>query len=93
MKENEMLSETNCEQCGKFRKEEHVCAEQTKPLFEVGQIVVMKGKKELPFRIIGRQWNLGSWFYQWNRRNAAAEHMIRALTPVESHGGAPAGGK
>lgn len=56
---------------------------QSEPKFHVGQIVVVKSlKKQLPFRIIGVTWNDG-WFYQWNRRNYAAESMLRELTDEE----------
>ena len=55
-----------------------------KPKFKVGQIVVMKSiKQELPFRIIGSMYEAGEWFYQWNRKNYAAEHMLRELTAEE----------
>lgn len=57
--------------------------EKPQPKFKVGQIVVMKGlKKQLPFRILGMVWNDG-WFYRWDRRNCASEHMIRELTEEE----------
>ena len=53
------------------------------PKFKVGQIVVMKSlKRELPFRIIGTIYEDG-WFYRWNSRNYAAEHMLREQTPAE----------
>ena len=53
------------------------------PKFKVGQIVVMNStKKQIPFRIQDVIWE-GEWFYKWNRKNAAAEHMIRALTDEE----------
>jgi hypothetical protein len=53
--------------------------------FKVGQIVVMKSlKKQLPFRIIAMECTEDGWFYAWNRKNYAAESMIRAVTPEES---------
>lgn len=58
-------------------------AEKTKPKFKVGQVVAMKGTKKQPiFRIIAMDWADG-WFYAWNRKNLAAEHMLRELTPEE----------
>lgn len=62
-----------------------VTEECSAPKFNVGQIVVMKSvKKELPFRILGVLREGTEWFYQWNRNNYAAEHMIRALTAEEA---------
>jgi hypothetical protein len=55
---------------------------KTKPKFKTGQIVVMNNFKRTPFRIVETVWNDG-WFYKWNRNNAAAESMIRELTPEE----------
>ena len=53
--------------------------------FQVGQIVVMKSmKKQLPFRILEAVYEDGEWLYRWDRRNFAAEHMIRALTDDET---------
>jgi hypothetical protein len=53
------------------------------PKYKVGQVVVMNSlKKQLPFRIVSVRWQDG-WFYGWNSRNAAAEEMIRKLTPEE----------
>jgi len=52
------------------------------PKFAVGQVVVMKGKRELPFRIVDMMWDDG-WFYAWNRKNYAAESIIRQLTKEE----------
>jgi hypothetical protein len=57
-------------------------AEKSEPKFKVGQIVVMNGKKEPPFRVIERIWQNG-WFYKWNRNNAASESMLRDLTSEE----------
>mgnify|MGYP005819518725 CR=1 FL=1 len=57
--------------------------ERPQPKFHKGQIVAMKGlKKQLPFRILDVMWrdDDNGWFYAWNRRNYAAESMIRALT-------------
>jgi hypothetical protein len=57
--------------------------EKTEPKFRVGQVVMMKSlKKPLPFQIRGMIWEDG-WFYQWNKKNYAAEHMIRDLTLEE----------
>ena len=53
-----------------------------KPIFEIGEIVVMTDKKQTPFRIIGRIYEKG-WFYKWNRNNYAAENMLRKLTSRE----------
>lgn len=56
---------------------------KTEAKFQVGQIAVLKhSKKVLPFVILEAVWNYG-WFYKWNSRNAAAEHMVRELTPQE----------
>ena len=57
-------------------------AKKRNPKYKVGQIVVMTGPKQLPFRIIEVIWNNG-WYYRWNRNNAASESMIRELTPEE----------
>ena len=58
-------------------------SKDTEPKFKVGQIVVLTTiKKELPFRIFDRYWNDG-WFYFWNRKNAAAESMLRELNSTE----------
>lgn len=54
------------------------------PKFKVGQVVVMKSlKKELPFRILEVVESEGEWFYGWNRRDLASEHMLRELTAEE----------
>ena len=58
-------------------------SEKTEPTFKVGEVVMMKSlKKPLPFRILGMIWE-DEWFYQWNKKNYAAEHMLRELTPDE----------
>lgn len=58
-------------------------SEKTEPKFQVGQIAVLNhSKKTLPFVILEAIWNDG-WFYKWNSRNAASEHMVRGLTPQE----------
>ncbi len=60
--------------------------EKTKPKFKVGQIVVIASlKKNLPFRITEVLWN-ESWFYRWNKNNAASESMLRELTTEEKGG-------
>jgi len=60
--------------------------EKTAAKFQVGQIAVLNhSKKILPFLILESIWNDG-WFYKWNSRNAASEHMIRELTPQEVGG-------
>lgn len=57
--------------------------ERPEPKFKVGQIVAMKAMKKQPiFRILKMHYDEG-WFYAWNRKNFAAEHMIRELTPEE----------
>jgi hypothetical protein len=57
--------------------------EKTEPKFKVGQVVMMNSlKKPRPFQILGMIWE-DEWFYQWNKKNHAAEHMIRELTPEE----------
>lgn len=57
------------------------------PKFKVGQIVVMKGlKKQLPFRILEIVRNEYGIFYRWDRKNCAAESMIRELTEDEKGG-------
>jgi len=54
-------------------------SERPVPKFTVGQVVVINSlKKQPPFRISAIEWNDG-WFYAWNRKNYAAESMIRAL--------------
>lgn len=56
----------------------------SEPKLKVGQVVVMKSlKKELPFRILEVVESDGDWFYGWNRRNLASEHMLRVLTAEE----------
>jgi hypothetical protein len=63
-----------------------------KPKFKVGQIVVMKSlKKQLPFRVLEVHEFEGEYFYRWDRKNHAAEHMIRELTDEEIGRGAPHG--
>lgn len=58
--------------------------DQKESKFKVGQIVVMKSpNKPIPFRILGMMYEFNEWYYQWNRKNYAAEHMIRALTLEE----------
>ena len=57
--------------------------ERPEPKFKVGQIVAMKDMKKQPnFKILKVMWDDG-WFYAWNRKNFAAEHMLRELTPDE----------
>ena len=52
--------------------------------FNIGQVVMMVGlKKPMPFIILDKYLADGEWFYFWNRWAAAAEYMIRALTPKE----------
>ncbi len=56
-----------------------------KAKFKKGQVVmVVIGKKSLPFKIQKVIWQDESWFYQWNSNNAAAEHMIRPLDDKEA---------
>ena len=56
----------------------------SEPKFKVGQVVVMKGsKKQLPWRILDIEHTEDGWFYAWNRKNYAAESMIRTLTAEE----------
>ncbi len=58
--------------------------ERPTPKFSLDQIVVMTStKKAMPFRILEVIWDDG-WFYRWDRKNCAAEHMIRPLTAEES---------
>ncbi len=58
--------------------------DRPEPKFKVGQVVVMESvKKQLPFRILFVEWGDPGWFYGWNSKNAAAESMIRKLTPQE----------
>lgn len=58
--------------------------ERPAPKFTKGQIVVMKSlKRALPFRILDVKWAISEWCYAWNRKNYAAEHMLRALTDEE----------
>lgn len=56
---------------------------RAQPKFKVGQIVVLKNvRKQLPFRVLGMTWESG-WYYQWNKKNFAAESMLRELTAEE----------
>lgn len=69
-----------------YRCPEEVEMQETdmpRPKFKVGQVVVMNAtKQQIPFRIRGVEWHDG-WFYQWNRRNWASEHMLRRLSDEE----------
>jgi hypothetical protein len=57
------------------------------PKFKVGQIVVMQSmKKQLPFRILDKMQVGDEWHYAWNKKNYAAEHMLRELTENEKGG-------
>lgn len=57
--------------------------ERPESRFKVGQVVAMTKMKNQPvFRIQAMHYDDG-WFYAWNRKNFAAEHMIRELTPEE----------
>jgi len=61
-------------------------SERPPPKFEVGQIVMMTNlKKPRPFKVVDRMWNhrFGGWWYAWNRKNYAAETMLRAQTKAE----------
>jgi hypothetical protein len=61
--------------------------EKTDPKYKIGQVVMMKSlKKPLPFLILGMIFAEGEWFYQWNKKNYAAEHMIRELQQEELGG-------
>ena len=54
------------------------------PKFNLGEIAVMKHRTRcLPFKIMALTFEAGEWFYQWNRKNYAAEHMLRKQTPEE----------
>jgi hypothetical protein len=54
------------------------------PKFNVGQVVIWEStKRAFAFKIIGRLENMGEWYYQWDKRNSAAESMLRALTDEE----------
>lgn len=57
-----------------------------KPKFKVGQVVIMIGHDNLPFKILDVIWEGDMWFYKWNRNNAAAENMLRKLTNAEVSG-------
>jgi hypothetical protein len=58
--------------------------DRPQPKFKVGQIVVMRGlKKQSPFRILRVIWSDYGWFYAWDKKNCAAEAMIRELTSEE----------
>lgn len=62
----------------------HEHSRNPEPKFKVGEIAVMKSmKRNIPFRILGMTFEVGEWFYQWNRRNYAAEHMLRKQTTEE----------
>ena len=54
------------------------------PQFKVGQVVVIKrSKKQQLLRIVDMCLESGEYFYAWNSRNMAAEHMLRPLTDEE----------
>jgi len=54
------------------------------PKFSVGQVVVLSSSRKQPvFRICSAEWHDGEWFYGWNSKNAAAEHMLRKLNRDE----------
>ena len=53
------------------------------PKFKVGQIVVMKIKTELQFRVIDMQFVGDSWAYARNRKSYVSEISLRALTLQE----------
>jgi len=58
--------------------------DRPQPKYKIGQVVVMKGmRKQQPFRVLSLAWNLNEWFYRWDSRNFAAEHMLRELTDEE----------
>lgn len=58
--------------------------DKAEPKFKVGQIVIIKsGNRAIPFRILGMMYEYDEWYYQWNRKNFAAEHMIRSLSIEE----------
>lgn len=60
--------------------------QQSKPKFEMGQVVAIKStKKQVVFRILAANFfpDSGEWGYQLDRKNWLAEHMLRALTEKE----------
>jgi len=52
-----------------------------KAKFHQGQIVLFKGRA-IPFLEVIEQ--DGEFYYKWNRKNAAAEHMLREQTECEA---------
>ncbi len=53
--------------------------------FHVGQVVAMKhATRTATFKILGVMWeDDAGWYYQWNKRNWAAESLLRSLTLEE----------
>jgi hypothetical protein len=58
--------------------------DRPEPMFSVGQIAVMKSlKREMPFRVTSVDWIDGDWFYGWDSKNVAHQHMVRKATLEE----------
>lgn len=56
--------------------------------FKVGQVVALKRSEKFAcFKILEAEYfsDHNEWFYRWNRKNWAAESMLRELTPQETH--------
>lgn len=55
----------------------------SEPKFAVGQVVIFKGKKELPVKILEVTEEGGEHFYRIDRKNFLHEPMLRALYAPE----------
>ena len=50
--------------------------DRPQPKFRIGQVVIMESlKRPMPVTILDIMWHDG-WFYRFNRRNWASEHML-----------------
>ena len=57
------------------------------PRFKIGQVVVVVSVKKQPmFRIGNHIWHEGEWNYEFQRKQFAAEHMLRPLSSEEIGG-------
>lgn len=52
--------------------------------YKVGQVVIFKGKKEIPLKILEITEIDGESFYRINRKNFLHEPMLRALNAEET---------
>lgn len=57
---------------------------EIRPEYKIGQVVMLRSlKAALPFKVLGMIYEHDEWYYRWDRKNYAAEHMIRELTLEE----------